>query len=127
MVDFCGQDEIALRQAVDLVGPARDFHFSPGKEDVRVVTLDLRKLAHAVYKIECFAKVGKLEDLRDVMFFDDVPTVDPLFEGGKLLALERGHASSARYACFGRKIGHRKSYSTTRQWDGQSASLSLAN
>jgi hypothetical protein len=37
-----------------------------------------------------------------VMFFDDVPTVDLLFEGSKILALERGHLSSARNACLGR-------------------------
>src|SRR5713226_10439687 len=32
LVDFGGQDEIALRQAVDLVRPGRDLDFSPGKE-----------------------------------------------------------------------------------------------
>jgi hypothetical protein len=36
------------------------------------------------------AKVRKLEGLRDVVFFDDVPTVHLCFEGGELLTLERG-------------------------------------
>jgi hypothetical protein len=48
VVDLCSQDEIALRQAVDLVGPDRDLDFSPSKEDVWVMPLLLRKFAYAV-------------------------------------------------------------------------------
>jgi hypothetical protein len=72
----------------------------------------LRQLTNVIYELEGFAKVRKLEGLRDVVFFDDVPTVHLCFEGGELLTLERGHPSTARNACFGRKIGHRRSYST---------------
>ncbi len=32
LVDFGGQDEIALRQTVNFVRPGRDLDFSPGKE-----------------------------------------------------------------------------------------------
>ena len=67
LVDLCSQDEIALRQAVDLVRPGRDFDFPLGQEDVWVVPLLLCKLAYAGYELEGFAKVGKLEDLRDVL------------------------------------------------------------
>jgi hypothetical protein len=76
LVDLCGQDEIALSQTVDLVRPGHDFDFSPGKEDVGVMSLLLGKLTYAIYKPEGSAKVGKLEGLRDVMFFDDVPPID---------------------------------------------------
>jgi hypothetical protein len=72
-----------------------------------------------IYELEGFAKVRKLEGLRDVVFFDDVPTAHLCFEGGELLTLERGHPSTARNACFGRKIGHRRSYSTTGPRDAQ--------
>ena len=113
LVDFGGKDEIALRQAVDLVRPGRDLDFSPGKRDVWVMPLLLRQLTNVIYELEGFAKVRKLEGLRDVVFFADVPTVHLCFEGGELLTLERGHTSTARNACFGRKIGHRRSYSTT--------------
>ena len=75
-VDLGGQNEIALRQTVDLVCPGGDLDFSPSKEDVWVVPLLLRKLTNAMHKLEGFAKVGKLEDPRDVVFFDDVPPVD---------------------------------------------------
>jgi len=102
VVDLCSQDEIALRQAVDLVRPDGDLDFSPSKEDVWVVPLLLRKFAYAICELEGFAKVGKLEGLRDVVFFDDVPAVQLISEGGKLLTLERRYFSSARDACFGR-------------------------
>ena len=87
LVDLGGKDEIALRQAVDLVRPGRDLDFSPGKEDVRVVPLPLRKLTYSIHKIECVAKVQKLEGLRDVVFRNDIPSVHLPFESGKLLTL----------------------------------------
>jgi len=43
-----------------------------------VVSLLLSKLAHAIYEFESSAKIRKLEGLRDVMFFDDVPPIDLL-------------------------------------------------
>src|SRR5437879_3360295 len=93
LVDLCRQDEIALCQTVDLVRPGRNFDFSPGKEDVWVVLLLLGKLTYAIHKLKCSAKVGKLEGLRDVMFFDDVPPIDLLLKQGELLTLEGRHAS----------------------------------
>ena len=114
LVDFGCQDEIALRQTVDLVRPGRDLDFSPGKRDVWMMPLLLRQLTNVVYKLEGFAKIGKLEGLGDVVFVDDVPPIDLLLKCGELLTLERRHPSTARNACFGRKIGHRRSYSTTR-------------
>ena len=101
LVDFGGQDEIALREAVDLVRPGRDLDFSPAKEDVRVVPLLFRKLAYAVYEREGFAKVGKLEGLRDVVPLNHIPAVHLLLQRGEFLTLERRHSSSAWDACFG--------------------------
>ena len=101
-VDLCGQDEIAFRQTVDFVRPARDRDFSPGQRDIWVVTLLLREFAYAVYEFQSFAKVGKREGLRDVVFFDDVPAVHLRLQDGELFPLERRDASSARDACFGR-------------------------
>jgi hypothetical protein len=95
LVDLCGQDEIALCQTVDLVRPGRDLDFPPGKEDVWMVPLLLCKLAHAVYELEGFAKVGKLETPRDVVFFDDLPTVHLLFERGEILSLKRRQTAKA--------------------------------
>jgi len=69
------------------VRPGRDLDFSPSKEDVWVVPLLLRKLTYAVYELQCFARVGKLESVCDVVFFDDLPAVHLLFERGEFLAL----------------------------------------
>ena len=77
-----------------------------------MVPLLLRKLAYTVYKLERSAKVANLKSLRDVVFFDDVPSIDLLLKYGEILALERRHASTARNAFLGRKVGHSKSYST---------------
>ncbi len=115
MIDLGGQDEIALRQAVDFVRPGRDLDFSPGKRDVWVVSLLLCKPTHAIHKPEGSTKVGKLEGLRDVVFFDDVPLIDLLLKYGEILTLERGQASTTRNACLGRKVGHRRGYSITRR------------
>jgi hypothetical protein len=40
-----------------------------------MVTLFLRKFTHAVYELECLAKVGKRERLRDVVLFSDAQPV----------------------------------------------------
>ena len=52
VVDLCSQDEIAFRQALDLLRPDCDLDFSPSKEDVWVVPLVLRKFAYALYELE---------------------------------------------------------------------------
>src|SRR5258707_14814003 len=70
LVDLGGQNEIALRQTLDLMRPGRDLNFSPGKRDVWMVPLRLGKVTYAIHKLECSAKVGKSERLRDVVFFD---------------------------------------------------------
>ncbi len=102
LVDFGGQDEIALRQAVDFVRPGRNLGFSPGKKDVRVVPLFFRKISNLVDEFEGFAKVGKLEGLRDVVPLNHIPAVHLLLQRGEFLTLERRHSSSAWDACFGR-------------------------
>ena len=101
LVDFGGQDEIALRQTVNFVRPGCDLDFSPGKEDVWVVPLFLRKLTYAVYELEGFAKVGKLEGLRDVVFLNNIPSAHLLLQRGEFLTLERRHSSSAGDTGFG--------------------------
>ena len=80
LIDLCRQNEVALRQAVDLVCPCRDLDSSPSKKNVWVVALLLRKLTYAIYKPESSTKVGKIEDLRDVVFFNNVPPIDLLLK-----------------------------------------------
>jgi hypothetical protein len=87
LVELCAQDGIGLSQAIDLVHPRCDLNFSPGKEDVWVVPLLLHKLAYAIYELERFAKVGKLECLRDVVFLNNIPSVDLPLQRGEFLTL----------------------------------------
>ena len=86
----------------------------------------LRKLTNMIYEIESSAKVGKLEGLHDVMFFDDVPPIDLLLKCGEILTFERRRPSPARNARLGRKARHLRSYSITRPRDAQSTSFSDA-
>ena len=46
LVDLRCQDEIAFCQTVDIVRPNPDLDFTPGKKDVWVVLLLLRKLTY---------------------------------------------------------------------------------
>jgi len=61
LINFGGQDEIALRQAVDFVCPGRDLDFSPGKEDVRVVPLFFRKISSLLTNLRASRKSGNLK------------------------------------------------------------------
>jgi len=101
LVDLRCQDEVALRQTIDFVRPNRDLDSSPGKEDVWVMPLLLSKLTYAIHKLEGSAKVGKLEGLRDVVFFYEVPVLYLLLKGGEFLTFEWWHPATARNACFG--------------------------
>jgi len=78
-----------------------------------MVTLFLRKFTHAVYELECLAKVGKRERLRDVVLFDNAPAIHLPLQGDEFLTLERRDTSPAGYACFGCKGGHRGDDSST--------------
>ena len=80
LIDLCRQNEVALRQAVDLVCPCRDLDSSPSKKNVWVVALFLSEFTCALYKPESSTKVGKIEDLRDVVFFNNVPPIDLLLK-----------------------------------------------
>jgi len=65
------------------------------------VPLLFRKLAYAVYELEGFEKVRKLECLRDVVFFDDVPAVHLHLERSEFLTLEWRHTATAGDTGFG--------------------------
>ena len=95
LVDFGGEDEIALRQTVNFVRPGRDLDFSPGKRHVWVVPLLLRKLAYTVYEREGSAKVGKREGLRDVVPLNHIPSVDLPLQRGEFLTFERWYTATA--------------------------------
>jgi hypothetical protein len=54
LVDLCREDEVTLRQTVDLMRPGRVLYCSPGKEDVWVMPLLLSKLTYPQYRVDRF-------------------------------------------------------------------------
>src|SRR6516165_5457881 len=62
-----------------------------------MVTLFLRKFTHAVYELECLAKVGKRERLRDVVLFDNAPAIHLPLQGDEFLTLERRSSRNLLY------------------------------
>src|SRR5512140_1587999 len=81
-IDLGGEDEIAFGEARDFVGPDGDHHFSPGQENVRMVSLGFREFPDFIGKGEGLLEIGELELPFEVMFFKHVPT------RGKVLAKE---------------------------------------
>jgi hypothetical protein len=51
LIDLCGENEIALCQAVDFVRPDGDLDFAPGQEDVGMMSLLFGNLSHAIDEI----------------------------------------------------------------------------
>jgi len=56
-----GQDEIAFRQTVNLVGPDSQGDSSPSERDFRMVSFFLRDLSHRIGEIEGLTEIQKLE------------------------------------------------------------------
>ncbi len=72
-IDFRRKNKIALGQAIDLVGPDRGFHLSPGETQVRMVALLLGQRANPVYKVQSGFEVGKIEAAGEVVVRDHLP------------------------------------------------------
>src|SRR5688500_11208708 len=67
------EDEVALGQAVDLVGPDLDDHLAPGEVEVGVVVLLLGQLAHAGGGVERLPEVREAELPLEVVLVDRPP------------------------------------------------------
>ena len=94
-VDLRGQNEIALREAVDLVGEDCHFRFAPRQQNIGVVALLLRDGAGAVYKVECLLKIGKAEYSVQMMLPDHFPIGQLRMERIQRIAFERENATTA--------------------------------
>jgi hypothetical protein len=99
-VDLSGHDEVALGQAVDLVGPERDLGLTPGQQNVGMMALFLSQRAHAVHEVERILEVGKSESASDVVLVDHSPLGDDFVQRVEFLALERWHSAPAGNTFF---------------------------
>ena len=57
LVRLGGEDEVTLRQSVDLVCPDVQLHLAPGEADIGMMALGLRRLSHAVGEVERLPEV----------------------------------------------------------------------
>jgi hypothetical protein len=106
-INLRGHDEIALREAVDLVSPNRDVNFAPRQQNVGMVSLLLGYRANAVYEFERLLEVGEFEFAMQVMLFVNRPLWNTSVQFLQLQALDRRNASAAGNAGFvGKLFGH---------------------
>ena len=75
LVYLRGKDEVAFREAADLVREDGQLCATPAEADVRVVSLFLRQLADAVDELKRLAKIFERVGLDEVIFTDDLPAV----------------------------------------------------
>jgi hypothetical protein len=106
LINLCGHDEVAFRQAVDLVRPECDFGLAPGEKDVRMMTLIFGHFADAVHEIQRLLEIGKLEGSCEVMFVDDFPVRQLMAQVMQSRAFESGNIAAAWNAGPFGKSGH---------------------
>lgn len=96
LVALGGEDKIALRQAVDLMGPKLDLHFAVREEEIGVMPFLFGDFSDLVCEGKGFGKVGKGILFLQMVLVDDAPAVAELFlQRGEGFALEGRDASFA--------------------------------
>ena len=74
LVEFRSQDEIAFRQAVDLVRPDLYSDFAPRQVEIRMMPLLLGNGPGFVYEIERLLEIREGVSFLQMVLVDDVPT-----------------------------------------------------
>ena len=87
------------------------FDLSPSQ--YMLVTLLFSKLANLIHKCEGLSKVWKLEELRNVVFLNNLPPIHLSVQGCQRLALDRRYPPSTRDTGFAREIRHDEKYCST--------------
>jgi len=100
LINLRGQDEITLREPVDLVGPYRDAGLAPGEIDIRMVTLLFRNSPHLVHKIESTIEIRKSKFPLDVMIVHDVPLFHLRCQWLDFIGRQWRNSAAARNAGF---------------------------
>ena len=73
LVELRCKDEIAFSEAVDLVRPGGDLRLAPAQQNIRVMALRFRYLAHFIHESERGLEIGKRKRLRNVVFVQPPP------------------------------------------------------
>ncbi len=73
--DLCGQDKIALGQAIHLVRPEREPNPPPRQIDIRVVRMRFRNRTHEIGKLQRLPEIGKAEFFVQMMLANHQPVM----------------------------------------------------
>jgi hypothetical protein len=75
-VNLCREDEIALGQAIDLMGPNCYFSATPTKANIRVMPLLFREIGYAINKRLRLFEVLEFVFLPQVVLLHNFPTLE---------------------------------------------------
>src|ERR1700724_4326030 len=106
LVELRCKDEIAFSEAVDLVRPGGDLRLAPAQQNIRVMALRLRYLAHFIYESERGLEIGKRKRLRNVVFVDNLPSGHVLRQVLQFFTFQRRNAAAARDTGLSGQAGH---------------------
>src|SRR6266540_610913 len=98
------EDEVALAQSVDRMGPDLQAHRAPRQMDVRMVPLVFRQLAHAVRERQGAHEIRKLVALGQVVVRLGLPALQLPQERPDLLRRQRRDVSLTRHAVLLREL-----------------------
>ena len=105
-VDLRREDEVILRQSIDLVRPDLDNDPSPGQVEVGMVPLRFGKLADAIDEDKRGLPVLEIELFAEVMLFYDVPSIDLGQQRSEITRSERRDLTLAWNTAFCSQLGH---------------------
>lgn len=106
LIDLGGHDEIAFRQAIDLMCPERDFRAPPGQQDVGMVSLLFGNFARAVDELQGLPKIRKAELSCEVMLVNYLPLWYLLVQLGELFAFQGRNTTTAGYTGLCGQVSH---------------------
>ena len=78
LIDLGGQDEVAFRQAIDLVSPDRESNHTPCQVDIWVVSLGFSQLSDSVGECEGLPEVFESKLFLQMMLFNGSPVATEL-------------------------------------------------
>jgi hypothetical protein len=89
------------------MSPQCDVSFSPGQQNIGMMSLLLGQRSCAIHEIQCLLEVGETILAMYVMFSLDLPLRDAFVQLFEFLSLERRDFASAGHAFFvGKFFGH---------------------
>src|SRR5580692_10201943 len=106
-IDLCRQNEIALGQTVNLMGPGGDLGLAPGQQNVGMVPFLLSDITDAIHEGQRLVEIGEAKFAMQVMLVRNVPLRNLLVKCLQLCALQGGYFSAAGDAFLVSKMfGH---------------------